>query len=336
METRANYVLIGAVTLALLGLGALFAMWLGSMRFNPEFDVYDIPFEAPVRGLEIGGEVRFNGIKVGEVEDLRLDLKNPEVVIARARIRAQTPVRTDSYAELEPRGVTGLSYVQIIAGEPTSRLMRDGASFGTILTLPSRRGQLDRLFQSGEGVVEASLRTLAEAAEVLQRAGRAMDDRNLAAFSRTLANLEKSTAVIARNEALLTESTRAAAALAEAGSTLSSAARTYDTLGADVSGRVATLSEDSAAAIREVQAAAAALRVAADDVAALAKTANRTADSATGALDLAAAETLPDVARAARDLSRASASLEALTRTIEANPAGFVQGDQKQRVEWKR
>jgi phospholipid/cholesterol/gamma-HCH transport system substrate-binding protein len=336
METRANYILIGSVTLALFVLGAIFAMWLGSMRFNPDYDIYDIRFEAPVRGLEIGGEVRFNGIKVGEVEDLRLDPKNPEVVIARARIRARTPVRTDSFAQLEPLGLTGLSYVQIIAGAPASRLMREGAGFGAVLTLPSRRGQLDRLFQGGEGVVAASLRTLAEAAEVLKRAGSAMDDRNLAAFSRTLANLEKTTAIIARNEALLTESSRAASALAEAGTTLASAARTYDALGSDVSGRVATLSEESTAAVREVQAAAAALRVAADEVAALAKTANQTADSATGALDLASAETLPDVARAARDLSRASASLEALTRSIEANPASFVQGDQKQRVEWRR
>jgi phospholipid/cholesterol/gamma-HCH transport system substrate-binding protein len=336
METRANYVLIGAITLALFILGGVFAMWLGSMRFNPDYDVYDIPFQAPVRGLEIGGEVRFNGIKVGEVEDLRLDPKNSEVVIARARITARTPVRSDSYAQLEPLGLTGLSYVQIIAGAPTSKLMREGAGFGEILTLRSQVGGLDRLFEGGEGVVEASLTALSEATKVLRQAGRAMDDRNLAAFRQTLQNLEQSTAIIARNERLLTESTRAAGALAEAGGTLASAARTYDALGADVSGRVATLSDESSAAIREVQAAAASLRETSDRVSALASTLDRTAGSATGALDIAADETLPDIARAARDLSRTAATLDQLARSIETNPTAFVQGDQKNRVEWRR
>ena len=66
MERRANYALVGAVTLGLfVGLVA-FVVWLAGFSFTKHFDIYDVLFVGPVRGISEGGEVHFNGIKVGE------------------------------------------------------------------------------------------------------------------------------------------------------------------------------------------------------------------------------------------------------------------------------
>jgi len=73
METKANFVMIGAATVAGAALIMLFAMWLANSEFRRGYNEYDIVFTDPVRGLADGGEVRFNGIKVGEVRELRID-----------------------------------------------------------------------------------------------------------------------------------------------------------------------------------------------------------------------------------------------------------------------
>ena len=52
--------------------------------------------------LRESAEVRSNGIQVGEVTNLQLDEQSR--VIASIRVLEQTPVKVDSFAQLEPQG----------------------------------------------------------------------------------------------------------------------------------------------------------------------------------------------------------------------------------------
>ncbi|MDO8902802.1 MAG: MlaD family protein, partial [Phenylobacterium sp.] len=123
MEKNANYALVGLSTLILFVGLVIFSIWLARVAFARDYDVYDILFQGPVRGLSQGGEVHFNGIKVGEVTDISLDRTNPSRVISRIRVNSDVPIRVDSYATLEPQGITGLNYVQITAGTSTRPLL---------------------------------------------------------------------------------------------------------------------------------------------------------------------------------------------------------------------
>src|ERR1044071_8194973 len=125
MERHANYALVGIVSMAIfVGLIA-FVVWLAGFSFNRQYDNYDIVFIGPVRGLNEGGEVHFNGIKVGEVTKIALDKTNPRNVITRVRVSEDVPIRVDSYGTLEPQGITGLNYIQISAGTPSKPLLKD-------------------------------------------------------------------------------------------------------------------------------------------------------------------------------------------------------------------
>ena len=140
MESNANYALVGlAATVLLIGMIA-FSVWLAAFKFNQDYDYYDIVFKGPVRGLSQGGEVHFNGIKVGEVTRISLDTVDPTQVIARAKVTSDVPIRVDSYATLEPQGITGVNYVQITAGTPAKRLLKR--------TVP--RGQVPRIRSESE------------------------------------------------------------------------------------------------------------------------------------------------------------------------------------------
>ena len=85
MERDAHYAAVGIATVALAAALIIFSIWLARLSFNEEYDLYDIVFYGPVRGLSEGGEVHFNGIRVGIVTDLRLDPEKGDQVVARIR-----------------------------------------------------------------------------------------------------------------------------------------------------------------------------------------------------------------------------------------------------------
>ena len=65
METKANYVLIGAFALAgFLGILAFF-LWFAQVELDRQFAYYDIDFST-VSGLSSASEVRFSGLPVGK------------------------------------------------------------------------------------------------------------------------------------------------------------------------------------------------------------------------------------------------------------------------------
>src|SRR4051812_31503200 len=198
MERNAHYALVGVISLVLmLGL-FIFVVWLARLQFSHKYDVYDIDFKGPVRGLSQGGEVYFNGIKVGEVTRLSLDKVNPNRVMARIRISADAPVRVDSTASLEPLGITGVNYVQITAGTVSKPLLKDVTPSGTTPVIRSKQSQLESLLEGGGTV-------LARAVEALDRINNVMSDQNVAALSGTFKDIHEITTELASNKKLFTD-----------------------------------------------------------------------------------------------------------------------------------
>ena len=118
METRANYVVVGLFTLAVLAGAFGFVYWLARHGDQGRKDAYDVVFTTSVAGLGKGSAVTFNGIRVGEVEKLALDPRNPQLVRARIRVEGGTPVRYDTRARLELQMLTSVSTVALSGGSP--------------------------------------------------------------------------------------------------------------------------------------------------------------------------------------------------------------------------
>ena len=202
MERNANYALVGLTsTLLVIGL-VVFSVWLAAFRFNQDYDYYDIVFAGPVRGLSQGGEVHFNGIKVGEVTEISLDTVDPTQVIARAKVTSDVPIRVDSFATLEPQGITGVNYVQITAGTPTQRLLKRVAPKGTVPRIRSERGMLSDLLASGGNV-------MAHAIEALDRVNRVLSEDNIKRISGMLDDVQAATAELRERKAIIADAQRA-------------------------------------------------------------------------------------------------------------------------------
>ena len=115
METRANFVLIGSFTLAVIAGAFGFVLWFQSLHTTKARSPLRIVFEGPAAGLRNGGSVNFNGIRVGEVMSVKLD--NPRRVVALAMVEQNAPIRKDTLVGLEFQGLTGVAAISLKGGE---------------------------------------------------------------------------------------------------------------------------------------------------------------------------------------------------------------------------
>lgn len=125
METRANYIAIGAFVFVTLFIGFVFIYWLGSRAEGPRALPVKVVFNGAVTGLSVGGAVNFNGIKVGDVGELGFDAKDPRVVIATIRVSPTTPLRKDVKATLGFQTLSGIAYVDLSGGSTSAPLLLD-------------------------------------------------------------------------------------------------------------------------------------------------------------------------------------------------------------------
>jgi phospholipid/cholesterol/gamma-HCH transport system substrate-binding protein len=116
METRANYVLIGAFTLAAVVGAFLFIMWVAGYGAPGGHRTYQVVFNGSVSGLSNGANVLFNGIKVGEVTHLTFSRSDPHTVVADIDVNSDAPIDRNTKARLETQGLTGAAAVALLGG----------------------------------------------------------------------------------------------------------------------------------------------------------------------------------------------------------------------------
>ncbi|SNR49646.1 phospholipid/cholesterol/gamma-HCH transport system substrate-binding protein [Puniceibacterium sediminis] len=180
METRANYLLIGIFTLAgLTGILGFF-LWFAQVQLDRQFAYYDVAFTT-VSGLSNASDVRFSGLPVGQVVDVRLSPERDGTITARLEIDADTPVRIDSVATIESQGVTGVSYVGISAGTPEAALVEPAP--GEIPHIEPGRSVIQTLSEDAPQLLE-------EALKVVQGLGDILNGENRDRIANILTNVE--------------------------------------------------------------------------------------------------------------------------------------------------
>lgn len=300
MERNANYALVGAASLLLFIAAVVFVFWLARLGFNKQFDEYDVLFVGPVRGLSEGGEVHFNGIKVGDVSTIKLDSRDPNRVIARIKVTSDVPIREDSYATLEPQGITGINYIQITAGDPAKRLLKETVADGEVPIIRTQRSALSDLLAGGGTVLTRTI-------EALDRVNRVLGDENIQTFGAALDDLQAFTAEAREQKEIIADARRALV-------TFETAAKEYTELAK--SGRN-LLDKDAKQTLANIDEAARKVDKAAADVSTILAKLD-------GPVNDFASEGLPQLTSAVTSLQGAVDSFERLVNEVEKNPQGLV------------
>lgn len=182
METKANYVLIGAFTLVVsVGL-LLFGLWAAKFASDRNWNRYEVIFSEAVTGLTEGSSVQYNGISVGTVERLRLDARDPRRVRALLKLSADTPIKVDTRAKLSQQGITGSPFIQLSGGSPQARAL-----------VPDERNELP-IIQTEPSTLQNIADT---ASKLVTRMDEMLSEDNIKRISSTLENLKTTTDSIA-------------------------------------------------------------------------------------------------------------------------------------------
>ncbi len=116
MEFNARYTLIGVFTLALCVAIFMFVYWLNNTGGFGKQVEYRVRFSVPVSGLAEGGNVLFNGLKVGEISRLYIDPAEPAKLVAVVTVSETVPVRADTVAGISYQGLTGAANILFTGG----------------------------------------------------------------------------------------------------------------------------------------------------------------------------------------------------------------------------
>jgi phospholipid/cholesterol/gamma-HCH transport system substrate-binding protein len=184
METRSNYIMVGAVTVALL-LGTLvFIVWLAGLS-NKATKCYDIYFSQGVGGLNKSSNVSFSGVPVGQVTKISLLPNRPELVWVRIEVDQQTPVLQGTSAQIHGVGFTGVSEIQLTGAtrgsQPISQVGPEGCP-----VIPTSSSGISALLNSAPELIDRIQRLTERLTELLS-------DKNQNSISDILENIDVTT-----------------------------------------------------------------------------------------------------------------------------------------------
>jgi phospholipid/cholesterol/gamma-HCH transport system substrate-binding protein len=186
MENRAHALAAGLFVL-LLGVAlAATVVWFTGEQV-PQTD-YVLESNYPVTGLNVQSTVRFRGIGIGKVTNIRIDPKNAHLILIDISVNSDTPITKSTFAELKPQGITGLSYVMLDdAGTSRQPLI---ATAGETPRIPVHPSFFDKLSNSGGDLLTA-------ANTLVVRLNQLLDEPNRQQIVHTLASIQRASDQIA-------------------------------------------------------------------------------------------------------------------------------------------
>ncbi len=306
METRANHVWVGVVTLALVALAAAFIVWIARVGEGAQ-NRYDIFFRQSVDGLAKGSEVSYAGVPVGQITDIELWKKDPSFVRVRIAVKEDVPVLVGTTATIQG-SFTGVSDIQLEGAVKGAPPITEPGPEG-VPVIPTKQGGLGALLNNAPLLLER-LATLTD------RLNTMLSDENQKSIRGILANTDRMTAALADTSPQV-KSTVAElqVTLRQATATLASFERVAaraDTLLGDEGN---SLARDLRETLQSARGAAAALEGALTD--------------ARPAVQQISTSTLPAAEAAIRDLRATTRSLRAITEKIDEQGAGALVGGPK-------
>ena len=322
MENKAHYALIGSFVLLALFAVIAFVAWLSNAQFDQQFDEYEVSFQGGVQGMSQGTEVRFNGLKVGDVTRLRIDPNDTNAVLVDIQVESDTPIDTKSIGRMEPLGLTGLNYIQIIPG---------GEGFPLIKELPGRgpyrlvgeASRIELLLGGGGSVIEAAQSALA-------RVNTVMSPDAIADFQGILENVNQITANLRDLDIDPELIEKALIAIEQAAKDVSVAAVAVDIAANDFD---ALVQNDVKSALARAEISMGELDKALGSIGTAADGTGDLITDSRDAINRLSNSGLTDMEETIDGIRRVVEALARVADSLEQNPTAFLAGTEKETVE---
>jgi len=323
MESKANFAIIGAFVLVTLFGFVAFMAYISGRQFDEVYDHYIVEYITPPRGISVGSEVRFNGLKMGEVTKTILDKDDAGKVLVYIQIQAETPVHIDSFAQNEPLGLTGLSYIQLFAGASGQRFNFENFP-DELPHIEGRGSTLDNLLGGSESVIDNVNLLLSRAVAILDP--EAADD-----LHGVIANLNTITGKIADVDMSSERVEKFMQVIEQAALDFSTASLAVDVAAKDVStllegDGIATVLKQTEMTLKGAEEAVAEYKL-------LAENGRELSEETRQAIEQFSNTGLQDLSLAMADLKTLIDSLNRVSENLERSPLEFIVGQEKEIME---
>jgi len=224
METRANYVLVGFFTVLVILAAFGFVYWTANIGDRGETAVLRFRIPGSASGLSRGSAVLFNGVKVGDVRRVYLDLSNPSVAIADAEVDRLTPITQSTKADVGLAGLTGTANIELTGGDLNEPNLFDlaeerdtvaeiqaspSAVTNLLQTAQSLLTRADSVVSQLEGFTKDARQPLTDTVKNVQRFSEALE-RNASGIDTFLANVSSLSETISKVSGQLDSTLKAA------------------------------------------------------------------------------------------------------------------------------
>lgn len=306
METKANHLLVGIVSIFLLISLAFGVVWLARLSDGVQKE-YDILFQQSVSGLSKGSEVTFAGVPVGQVREIQLYEKDPDFVRVRIGVRDDVPILVGTAATIQG-SFTGISSILLDGarnGAPPVTCASTACPEG-VPVIPPKNGGLSALLADAPMLLE-------RASTLLERMTELLSDKNQREFAGILANTNKITSDVAiATPQLQTTISNLNAVLADASRALASFEKTAQSADSFLANDGTQLAGEMRKTLKTANSAAESLATLLDQTTPLAK---NLGDS-----------TLPEAEGTMAELRATSKALRDVTETLKNQGAAALIG----------
>lgn len=321
METRASYLLIGTFVLVFMAALFVFVFWLARSDIEGDTDRYAIYFQQSVSGLSPGGAVRYRGLQIGSVADMRVDPERPTRVVVEVDIDSATPIREGDIASLRIQGITGIAFIEIAGASPDSPVI--SAEPGQEMpVIPSGPSEIARLISGAPALIDNANTLVERVSELFREDNRVLIDKTLVDLGTLTSSLASRRTRIERViDTLDASSDDIAATFASLRSTADTLNTVLDRLNDTVAHAGRMMETDAPAVLREFEAAARSLNELLAEM-------DEVVDENREPLRVFTGEGLTEIMRFVQDARLLTAGISRVLDRLEAEGARFLLGNE--------
>lgn len=297
MDNKVNYTLVGLFVILLLAAMVVIFVWMEGLNNRQVLTKYSVYMNESVAGLTPKAQVTFNGVKVGTVDNIALNPKDPQQVHLVLSIQANTPINQSTVAELRSQGITGVTFVGL------SATRKDAP---TITVLPGHRYPV---IPSKPSFMETLSDALKDVTKNIQKLSSSVqnivDDTNRKAVAGSLQNIEKITKNLADNDKNLSQIIVSTKQLTE---------------------NLATSSQDLPKTMHTLNQTLTSLKQMANKITQTGDTINATMEGANGLMQNVTQQVVPQTTTLMQTINSTIRQIEQLSAKLKRNPSMLLRG----------
>jgi len=297
VEKKINYAMVGLFVIMLGATWLAISLWLALGDFSTQYTSYHVYMDESVSGLYLDAPVKYRGVEIGKVRQIKLNPAVPDQVQLTLDIDPEVPIKEDTIAVLTVQGMTGIAFVDLTGGSLASSLLvaKDDQFYPVIQSGPSFFSRLD---MSGTELI-ANLNVLANAL------ANVMDEEGTQALHDTLVNINKITSAFASRQAEMERGIVSAAKLLENG---------------------AAASDQFSSLLSQFEATAKSVEGMALTVSKTGENVNRYVTNSGAGVQQFSQQTLPELGALISELRRLADTLQGIGQNLEDDPRVLIYG----------